>query len=87
MYIKVHNSLLADYCPCSIRPLTTKSKLHFTNSLAAFFSEPCPVEIPSIPRSKSHIHFPLPRSFQSIRLDPRPCVTFYNKLFFMVTKY
>jgi len=27
----------------------------------------CPIETPNIPRSKSHIHFPPPKSFQTIR--------------------
>ena len=37
-----------------------------------------------IPRSKSHVHFSLPWSFQIIRPVPRPCVTFLNTLVFTV---
>jgi hypothetical protein len=39
-----------------------------------------PVESPNIPYSKSHIPFPLPRSFQRIHPIPRSCVTFCNQL-------
>jgi hypothetical protein len=42
----------------------------------------CPLQTPNIPRSISHIHFPLPGSFLRIRPNPSPCVTFRNKIFF-----
>jgi hypothetical protein len=38
-----------------------------------------PVQTPNITCSKSHVHFPLPRSFQRILPSPKPCVTFRNK--------
>jgi len=58
--------------------------LYFANSLATVsrFQWTCPIETPNIPSSKSHIHFPLPRSFQRIRPIPRPCVIFRNKMAF-----
>jgi hypothetical protein len=40
-------------------------------------------ESPYIPRYKSHAHFHLTTSFQRIRPNPRPRVTFRNALFFL----
>jgi len=45
------------------------------------FQWTCPIGTPNIPCSKSHIHFPLLRSFQRIHPIPRCCGTFHNKLF------
>jgi len=55
--------------------IATRSKLYLINSLATVFSETCPVEAPNISCFKSHIRFPLARSFQSIRRSLRPCIT------------
>jgi hypothetical protein len=43
---------------------------------------PWSIEYPDIRSSKSHVHFPCLRSFQSIGPSPRPFVTFRNVLFF-----
>jgi hypothetical protein len=42
-----------------------------------------PTGTPNLPCPKSHIHFPLPRSFQRIRSISKVFVTFGNKLFFL----
>jgi len=62
--------------------IATRSKLYLINSLATVFSETCPVEAPNISCFKSHIRFPLARSFQRIHPNPRLCVTFHKKLIF-----
>jgi len=48
------------------------------------FSVNLPIETLNIPRSKFHIHFPFPGSFQTIRPIPRLYVTFRN--FFLTVR-
>jgi hypothetical protein len=46
------------------------------------FQWACPVQAPIVPRSKTHIHFPVLSSCQSIRPGPRLYCTFRNTYIF-----
>jgi len=80
---KMYKRLLAGYHLQPIWPIVMLQDLSYTLPIhLQFFQWTCPTETPNISCSKSHIHFLLPRSFQRICPNLRPCVTYYRKLAF-----
>jgi hypothetical protein len=88
---KMYTCLLAEchHCPiCPIWPPALPLDLtwYFDNLLACF-QWTCTMQTPNILCSKSHIYFLFHRLFQRIHPILRTCVTFHNRLFFVVSSY
>jgi hypothetical protein len=73
-------------CPCPPHPTSWRSILilssHLRLGLGHCHKWPWPIQAPYVPSSKSHVPFPLLKSYQRISPGQRLCIVFRNMVIF-----